>query len=177
MIALLLAACAPPPPGGPSRGAAPAACPPAGEEGPDLGDTVEDLAFETCAGAPVSLHGGCGRVQLVVNVYGWCGPCLEHLDLAAALRQLHPDLSTVAVITEDVLGGTPDLTFCADLTEAYAVEGTVAVDPTRALEDRYGGPGLVLLIDADGVLRFARTDATEEVIAAAVAELLPPASP
>lgn len=172
LLATLALGCAEPPPSDPAPPErSDASCPPEGHPGLDVGDTVRDLPVADCGGAPGSLHDHCGRAVLVLNIYGWCLPCIDELELAAELAAEHGDaLAIVPVLTEDPLGNPPDVAYCAGISSTYGVPAVL--DDERRL-DAYGGPGLALVLDAEARVTLKRTDATDAVIAAAVEAALP----
>jgi hypothetical protein len=141
--------------------------------GTQVGEAVIDVPFTDCDGAPLHLHDSCGAPTVVLNFYGWCGPCLEHVHLVEELAGSHPRLGGLVVATEDGLGAPADAGLCALLQEAYPGL-TLAIDPDALLAEAHGGPGLVMVLDATGTIALTRTDAIEQVVRDAVDAVLHP---
>jgi len=148
-------------------------CPPEGEPGYDIGDAVVDLAFSTCEGGQTTLHGECGSPTLILNVYGWCAPCIEHLNDAGELMAEYPELAVIAVINENPLSEPADADYCLQLRDFTDIGGTWLLDAEAQLEP-YGGPGLALVLGGDGEVLFSRDDASWTAIREAVGEAVAP---
>jgi hypothetical protein len=146
-------------------------CPPAGPYGREVGDPAEDVAMADCDGAPVSIHGLCGRPALVVNWYGWCPTCEDNAGLARQLADAHPDLAVAIVLDEDPLAAPVDPEFCAAYADAKPSAAALWADPEGAFEV-YGTTDLVLVLDRAGTVSFVRNTATEAAITAAVDAVL-----
>lgn len=164
----LLLGCAEPAPEPDATDPFVAECPWAAGEGVGLGQIATDLTFDACDGGQVSIHDQCGaRVTMVVFAFGWCLPCIDHIGLAGELQETWPDLNVVVALAEDALGDPATEGFCTDFADHVGAGDVWLLDPTQQM-GLYGGPGDVLILDADGVIRFNRDDATDGAIADAV---------
>ncbi len=148
-------------------------CPPEGQPGYELGDTIVDMDFSTCDGiAPTSsFHEECGAPTLIINVYGWCAPCIEHISDSGDLMAQFPELQVVVVVTENPLSEPADTEYCTQLRDFSDIGGTWLIDPERQFE-AYGGPGLAVVLTGQGEIVFARDDATADAIREAVEEVV-----
>ncbi len=146
-------------------------CPPPEPTGLAVGERALDVAFTDCAGAATSLHGLCGRPALVLNWYGWCPSCEANAELARRLADAHAGLAVAVVLTENPLSEPADPAFCADYVEANPSAAYTWTDPLRGLE-AYGDTDLVLVLARDGTITFQRQTSSEELIVAAVEEVL-----
>ncbi len=166
MILLVLLGCAGP--GGETAGTpAPVNCPPAGETGLSEGDVAQDVTMTRCDGAARSIHGLCGQPALLVNYYGWCASCATNASLGRDLADQYPDLAVAIVLNEDPLSEPVDAEFCDAYVDAYPSGAEVWMDPGGALEV-YGTTDLIVVLDAEGTLRFVRETSNEDVIVEAV---------
>jgi len=142
-----------------------------GTTGFAVGDLVQNLSLQGCDGRAVQLHDVCGAAASVVfGVYGWCPPCMEHISLLEPLREGR-DLNALIAIIEDPLGVPATVDYCAQVRDLYGMEAIWTADPEGAMAG-FGGPGTVLVLDAEGIIRLARDDATDDAITAAVDEAL-----
>jgi peroxiredoxin len=117
----------------------------------EVGEPAPNFALKTLGGENLRLSEYRGRVVLVNFWASWCGPCREQLP---ALQELHDryeraGLKVLAVNVEE------------DRGEAVAAAGgytfPVLLDAEHRVSRRYdiGSMPVTLLIDRDGVLRYA----------------------
>ena len=70
-----------------------AECPWSPGEGVEVGSVATDLTFDRCDAGTFSLHDQCGSaVTIVVYAFGWCRPCIDHIELAGEVSRLHSHL-------------------------------------------------------------------------------------
>ena len=137
-------------------------------------------------GEPVTLIGLLGRVVLLEFWATWCKPCHE---MFPKLKQLHEKEAVrgleIIAITRHYLayGGTDEsklqeLQLMRTTVTEQGLKFPVAVAEDERLQSGYGANGLptVILIDRQGVVRYAGPGADDEAFAKTLQECLDPSA-
>jgi cytochrome c biogenesis protein CcmG, thiol:disulfide interchange protein DsbE len=130
----------------------------ASETGIEIGDAAPELTgadgtplMKDLDGAPVRLADYAGHPVWVVFWATWCTPCQEEAADIVAAYHAHRGAG-LAVLAIDVQEPTASV---RDFVAEHGLDYRVALDPTAAIQARYGGWGLPVhyFLDARGTIR------------------------
>lgn len=132
------------PPGPVDPGLGALQCPPHGPFGPEIGDTLANVALADCDGRPYALHDLCPHdVSYVFGFAGWCPPCRAYAAEVGALYAAqveHGDFAMFFVVTETDDGDPADATFCRTIRDQYRLEMPVLFQPEGQFPTALGVP-------------------------------------
>jgi len=122
-----------------------------GDRAPAFDDEKGRPALTDLDGAPVRLADVAGHPVWIVFWATWCTPCQEEAADIVAAYHAHRDAG-LTVLAIDVQEPASSV---RGFVSEHGIDYRIALDPTAAVQTRYGGWGLPVhfFLDADGTIR------------------------